>query len=112
MRAKDTPSCDAAHRVKSSFRFKLSVAFTALCALWVGHARAADPYPGYTLFSTGTTAYLYNMKKEKVHEWKVAAGSVQTSTYLLPDGSMFLPLNSGGTTFRPAGALGSGTFQK
>ena len=50
-------------------------------------ARAADPYPGYTLFSAGNTAYLYDMNKQKVHEWKVAAGSVQTSTYLLSDGS-------------------------
>lgn len=73
---------------------------------------AADPYPGYTLFSMGKTAYLYNMDKEKVHEWEVAEGSIQTSPYLLPDGSVLFPLNKGGFTFKPGGAHPSGTFQR
>src|SRR5438045_348322 len=83
----------------------LSAAF--LGRLLPAQAMAADPYPGYTLFSTTNTAYLYNMKKEKVHEWKVAAGTIQTSTYLLPDGSMLFPLNRGGVTFRHPGAHAS-----
>ncbi|MEO6568399.1 MAG: hypothetical protein ABIO94_06510 [Opitutaceae bacterium] len=78
----------------------------------LGHASAAESYPGYTLFATGTTAYLYDANKTKVHEWSVAEGSVQTSTYLLPDGSMLFPLNKGGFTFKPAGAHPSGTFQR
>lgn len=89
-----------------------SVVVALLSVLSLGRAHAADPYPGYTLFATGTTAYLYDMKKEKVHQWSVAGGSIQTSTYLLPDGSMLFPLNKGGFTFRPAGAHASGTFQK
>ena len=73
---------------------------------------AADAYPGYTFFSIGKTAYLYDMNKEKVHQWEVAEGSVQTSPYLLPDGSALFPLNKGGFTFRPGGAHPSGTFQR
>ncbi|MDP7179522.1 MAG: hypothetical protein QF749_14715, partial [Verrucomicrobiota bacterium] len=74
--------------------------------------QASGPYPGYTLFSIGRTAYLYDIKKEKVHQWEVSEGSIQTSPYLLPDGSVLFPLNKGGFTFRPGGAHPSGTFQK
>mgnify|MGYP001170284086 FL=1 len=74
--------------------------------------QASEPYPGYTLFSIGRTAYLYDIKKEKVHQWEVSEGSIQTSPYLLPDGSVLFPLNKGGFTFRPGGAHPSGTFQK
>ncbi|MEO5959066.1 MAG: arylsulfotransferase family protein, partial [Opitutaceae bacterium] len=84
----------------------------SFCALALGHAAAAEPYPGYTFFSSGTTAYLYNLNKEVVHQWSVAEGSVQTSPYLLTDGSVLFPLNKGGFTFRPAGAHPSGTFQR
>lgn len=73
---------------------------------------AAEPYPGYTFVSIGTTAYLYDLNKEKVHQWTVAEGSIQTSPYLLPDGSVLFPLNKGGFTFRPGGAHPSGTFQR
>ena len=74
--------------------------------------QASEPYPGYTLFSIGRTAYLYDINKKKVHQWEVSEGSIQTSPYLLPDGSVLFPLNKGGFTFRPGGAHPSGTFQK
>ena len=73
---------------------------------------ASDPYPGYTLFSIGRTAYLYDINKKNVHQWKVSAGSIQPSPELLTDGSVLFPLNKGGFTFRPGGAHPSGTFQK
>lgn len=95
---------------KSSGTLPATIALYTAFAL--GHAAAAEPYPGYTLCSIGTTAYLYDMNKEKVHQWSVAEGSVQTSPYLLPDGSVLFPLNKGGFTFRPGGAHPSGTFQK
>ena len=74
--------------------------------------QASEPYAGYTLFSIGRTAYLYDINKKKVHQWEVSEGSIQTSPYLLPDGSVLFPLNKGGFTFRPGGAHPSGTFQK
>ncbi|HAV62561.1 MAG TPA: hypothetical protein DCY13_09375, partial [Verrucomicrobiales bacterium] len=76
------------------------------------HVSAAEPYRGYTFFAMGRTAYLYNLEKEVVHTWEVAEGSVRTSPYLLPDGSVLFPLNKGGFTFRPGGAHASGTFQR
>ncbi len=89
------------------------LSIVALCTTGRVHpANAAEPYPGYTLFSIGTAAYLYDMDKNLVHRWEVSAGSVQTSPYLLPDGSVLFPLNQGGFTFRPGGAHPSGTFQK
>ncbi len=75
-------------------------------------SKAAEPYPGYTLFSNGRTALLYDMDKNKVHQWEVDSGSIQTTPYLLSDGSVLFPLNKGGFTFRPGGAHPSGTFQK
>jgi len=78
----------------------------------VEQSKASEPYPGYTLFSHGKTAYLYDMDKNKVHQWEVSAGSIQTHPYLLADGSVLFPLNKGGFTFRPGGAHPSGTFQK
>ena len=74
--------------------------------------QASETYAGYTLFSIGRTAYLYDINKKKVHQWEVSEGSIQTSPYLLPDGSVLFPLNKGGFTFRPGGAHPSGTFQK
>ncbi len=94
------------HPYRLLFTVPLALAFAA------ENLRAAEPYPGYTLFSVDQTAYLYDMNKEKVHEWKVAEGSVKTSPYLLPDGSVLFPLNKGGFTFRAAGAHASGTFQR
>jgi hypothetical protein len=88
-----------------SFVFLFSVLYPA-------NFQASEAYPGYTLFSIDKTAYLYDMNGKKVHEWKVPEGSVQTSPYLLPDGSVLFPLNKGGFTFRPGGAHPSGTFQK
>ena len=90
----------------------LPAALALFAAFLFGHAPAAEPYAGYTLVSIGTTANLYNMDKEIVHQWSATGGSVQTSPYLLPDGSVLFPLNKGGFTFRPAGAHPSGTFQK
>jgi len=89
----------------------LSVGFLFLI-LFPSSFQASEPYPGYTLFSIGRTAYLYDINKKNVHQWKVSAGSIQTSPYLLPDGSVLFPLNKGGFTFRPGGAHPSGTFQK
>ncbi|MHC5065381.1 MAG: aryl-sulfate sulfotransferase [Planctomycetota bacterium] len=73
---------------------------------------SAKPYPGYTLFSIETTAYLYDMDKQLVHSWEVEEGSVKTTPYLLADGSVLFPLNKGGFTFKPGGAHASGTFQR
>ena len=89
----------------------LSVGFLFLI-LFPSSFQASEPYPGYTLFSIGRTAYLYDINKKKVHQWEVSEGSIQTSPYLLPDGSVLFPLNKGGFTFRPGGAHPSGTFQK
>lgn len=75
-------------------------------------AEAAFPYPGYTMFSIGKTAFLCDMNQETVHQWEVAEGSIQTTPYLLADGSVLFPLNKGGFTFRPGGAHPSGTFQR
>ena len=75
-------------------------------------ATATEPYPGYTLFSIGKIARLYDMDKKEVHRWEVAEGSIKTTPFLLPDGSVLFPLNKGGYTFRPGGAHASGTFQK
>ena len=88
------------------------LAATLMNALTALPMIAADPYPGYTLFSTGRTAYLYNMDKEKVHEWSVSQGVVKTSPYLLTNGSVLFPLRTGEFPFRPGGAHGSGTFQR
>ena len=52
----------------------LPATIALLSALILGPARAAESYPGYTLFSTGTTAYLCNSNKEVLHQWSVAAG--------------------------------------
>lgn len=90
---------------------RLTLGFLALLAVH-GSCPAAEPYPGYTFFSVDTTAYLYDMQQRKVHEWRVTEGSVKTSPYLLPDGSVLFPLNKGGFTFRPGGAHASGTFQR
>jgi len=89
--------------------FNLALFFLSLT---LSDTQASEPYPGYTLFSVGKTAYLYDMDKKKVHQWNVSEGSIQTSPYLLPDGSVLFPLNKGGFTFRPGGAHPSGTFQK
>ena len=75
-------------------------------------SKAAEPYPGYTFFAMGKTAYLYNIDKKIVHQWEVSEGSIQTTPYLLVDGSALFPLNKGGFTFRPGGAHPSGTFQR
>lgn len=90
----------------------LVIAFVSTSAAYSQTSGTPKPYPGYTLFSIGTTAYLYDMDKTRVHEWTVDSGSVKTAPYLLPDGSVLFPLNQGGFTFRPGGAHGSGTFQK
>jgi len=91
---------------------KLLTAALVLAVCLSARLSASEPYEGYTFFSMGKTAYLYDMNKEKVHEWEVAGGSIQTSPYLLPDGSVLFPLNKGGFTFKPGGAHPSGTFQR
>lgn len=98
--------------MKNSRNVQFIAAALVLCGTTISSLRAADPYPGYTFFSTGKTAYLVNMDKETVHQWAVAEGSVQTSPYLLRDGSVLFPLNKGGFTFKPGGAHPSGTFQR
>jgi len=100
------------HPVDIKLIYSLIVFGLFLLGLAHSSLQASEPYPGYTMFSMGRTAYLYNMKKEKVHQWEVSEGSIQTSPYLLPDGSVLFPLNKGGFTFRPGGAHPSGTFQK
>ena len=75
-------------------------------------AESAAPYPGYTLFSIDRTARLYDMDKNEVHRWEVTEGTIKTTPFLLPDGSVLFPLNKGGFTFRPGGAHASGTFQR
>ena len=56
-------------------------------------ASAASPYPGYTFYASGATAYLVDMTGRTVHTW-TASSSAQTCAYLLPDGSALFPINN------------------
>ena len=73
---------------------------------------AATPYPGYTFYASGSTAYLVDMTGRTVHTW-TASSSAQTCAYLLADGSALFPINNTACT-SPShnGAWPSGRFQK
>ncbi len=75
--------------------------------------QAAEPYEGFTMFGSGSKAYIYDMDEELRHTWSASgSGSIQTTAYLLTDGSALFPLSNRNCSFSPSGAHPGGTIQK
>ncbi len=96
-------------------RKSMSKLLAVACMITVVYSHillAAEPYPGYTMFGSGSKAYIYDMEGELRHTWSASGGSIQTTAYLLPDGSALFPLQNSSCPFRPQGAHPGGTIQK
>lgn len=92
-----------------------SLVITALVAGLAGfsgmmaEADAATSYQGYTMASSGSNAYLYDMSGTLVKTW-AASGAIKNMSYLLEDGSVMVPVSS--CKGSHSGAYPSGRFQK
>lgn len=49
-----------------------------------------EAYPSFTFYASGNTAYLYDMDKKEIHQWK-SQYRAASNAYLLPDSSVLFP---------------------
>lgn len=70
----------------------------------------AAVYEGYTLVAVNKTVTLYDPAKKSIKTWN-AGSTIQTAAYLLPDGSVLVPIGTSGCYFGQ-GAHANGRFQR
>lgn len=90
---------------------KITIQIFFLIALLTGvlyHISAQEPYEGLTFYSSGSSAYLYDMDKNLVHEWKSTYNAAATAHLLRDSSVLYSGRDLNGWT---GGVLQGGRFQ-
>lgn len=96
-------------KMKRNYIITALLTGTVLLNAYNYNANAASAYQGYTMFASGSKAYLVDMDGKTVHTW-TAGGTIRNQAYLLEDGSIMVGVTS--CSGSHSGAYPSGRFQK